>query len=228
VADTVEYRGGLPVLEDSKHLFVFASNGRKDHYTSEIFKWAKDRENITYILSKDIKVELDGAKYMGLFGKKLPSYLNGKIKRVSPLNKYEIADMTIETLRSTESGVALVINVCGMNIYYAGNHNWWNTEGRGELYAEQYGREYRRSLRPYLNRKFDLAFVLLDSRMGEDGYYLGLDYFIKNVDCDCIFPMQLWGDYKWIDRFKDRPDISTLKNRVIDIDRENMIFDIEE
>ena len=79
-----------------------------------------------------------------------------------------------------------------------------------------------------LNKHFDIGFVPLDSRMGEDGYFLGLDYFIKNIDCDNIFPMHMWGDYKWIERFKSRPDIANLRERVVDIDRENMIFEIED
>ena len=64
--------------------------------------------------------------------------------------------------------------------------------------------------------------------MGEDGYYLGMDYFIKHIDCDNIFPMNMWGQYQWIDRFKTRPDIANLKDRIVDIDRENMIFEIED
>ena len=101
-------------------------------------------------------------------------------------------------------------------------------EGRGELYGEVYGREYKRALKQLLNKRIDIAFVVLDPRMGEDGYYLGLDYFVKNFECEYIFPMHMWGDYKWIERFKNRPDISTLKDRIIDIDRENMIFELED
>ena len=134
--------------------------------------------------------------------------------------------MTIETLRSTDAGVAFVINVKGLNIYHAGDLNWWNAEGRGELYGEVYGREYKRALKPIANRHFDLGFVVLDSRMGEDGYFLGLEHFIKNIECDHIFPMHMWGDYKWIERFKGRPGIATLRDRIVDIDRENIIFEI--
>ena len=68
----------------------------------------------------------------------------------------------------------------------------------------------------------------MDGRMGEDGYFLGMDYFIKHIDCDTIFPMSMWGQYEWINRFKTRPDVANLKERVVDIDRENMIFEIED
>ena len=78
------------------------------------------------------------------------------------------------------------------------------------------------------NRHFDLGFVVLDSRMGEDGYFLGMEHFVKNIECDNIFPMHLWGDYKWIERFKKRPGIANLKDRIVDIDQENMLFEIED
>ena len=127
-----------------------------------------------------------------------------------------------------DAGVAFVINVNGMNIYHAGDLNWWNAEGRGELYGEVYGREYKRALKPVINRHFDLGFVVLDSRMGEEGYFLGLEHFVKNFECDYIFPMHMWGQYQGIERFKNRPGIANLNDRIIDINLENMIFEIED
>ena len=223
VAPTVEFSGALPELDDSKYLYVFASHSHKDHWWLDILRWASLRDNIKYILSKDIRL---GRNYLLRNGFDIS--IKEKIQFVSPLNKYNIDGMEIETLRSTDAGVAFVISVDGKNIYHAGDNNWWNAEGRGELFGEMYGRDYRRSLKPYLNRHFDLGFVVLDPRMGEDGYFLGLDYFIKNIDCDYIFPMHMWGDYGWINRFKSRPDIVGLSDRVMDIDRENMIFEIED
>ena len=223
VSETVEFRGGLPQLDLEKQLYVFASHSHKDHWWLENLRLAQGRDNVHFILSKDIRL---GRNYLTRNGFDLS--IKDKITFVATLKKYHVDDMTIETLRSTDAGVAFVINVNGMNIYHAGDLNWWNAEGRGELYGEVYGREYKRALRPLLNRHFDLGFVVLDSRMGEDGYFLGMEYFVKNIECDHIFPMHMWGDYKWIERFKFRPDIAVLKDRIVDIDRENMIFEIED
>ncbi len=220
---SADFSGGLPQLSIDKSLYVFASHNHKDHFTFDVLKWAKERDDIKYILSKDIKLGR-----MAMLRNGIDSTVKDKIAFVSPQKKYIVDDMTIETLRSNEAGVAFAINCCGKNIYHAGDHNWWNVEGRGELYGEQYGREYKRYLRPIMHRKFDLAFVVLDPRMGEEGYFLGLDYFVKNFECDNIFPMHMWEDYKWIERFKKRPDIANLKERIIDIDRDNMLFEIEE
>ncbi len=223
VKDTVVFKGGLPTLNPEKYLYVFSSHSHKDHWWIETLRWANDRGNIHYILSKDIKL---GRNFLIRNGFDLS--IRDKITFVAPLKKYHVDDMTIETLRSTDSGVAFVINVNDMNIYHAGDLNWWNAEGRGELYGEVYGREYKRALRPITNRHFDLGFVVLDSRMGEDGYFLGMEHFIKNIDCDHIFPMHMWGEYKWVERFKSRPGIANLKDRVVDIDQENMLFEIED
>ena len=42
------------VLLSEKPLYVFSSHFHEDHFTKEIFEWKKQREGITYILSKDI------------------------------------------------------------------------------------------------------------------------------------------------------------------------------
>ena len=223
VADTVRFHGCLPELDPDKYLYVFASHSHKDHWWLENLRLADSRDNIKFILSKDIRL---GRNYLIRNGFDLS--IKDKIQFVTSMKKYQVDDMTIETLRSTDAGVAFVISVKGMNIYHAGDLNWWNAEGRGELYGEIYGREYKRALKSILNKHFDIGFVPLDPRMGEDGYFLGLDYFIKNIDCDNIFPMHMWGDYKWIERFKSRADIVNLRERVVDIDRDNMIFEIED
>ncbi len=223
VADTVQFNGSLPQFDSEKKLYVFASHSHKDHWWLEILRMADSRKNIKFILSKDIRL---GRNYLIRNGFDIS--IKEYIQFVSPLNKYRIDDMEIETLRSTDAGVAFVVSALGKIIYHAGDLNWWNAKGRGELYGELYGRDYKRALKSIGNKKVDITFVVLDPRLGEEGYYLGLDYFIKNIECDYIFPMHMWGDYKWIDRFKSRPDIALLKDKVIDIDRENMIFEIED
>lgn len=223
ISDTVNYGGSLPEFSQDKKLYVFASHSHKDHWWVQNLKLADTHKDTKFILSKDIRL---GRNFLVRNGIDLS--IKEQIQFVKPLSKYQVDDMEIITLRSTDAGVAFVVEACGKRIYHAGDLSWWNVEGRGELYGEVYGKEYRRALRQLLNKRIDVAFVVLDPRMGEDGYFLGLDYFIKNFECDYIFPMHMWGEYQWIERFKKRPDVAMIKDRVIDIDRENMIFEIEE
>lgn len=223
VEDMVSFSGNMPVLDDNKKLYIFASHSHKDHFSLEVLRWACERDNIAYILSKEIRL---GRNYLLRNGIDLS--VKDKICFVTARKKYQVDDMVIETLRSTDSGVAFFIKVGDFTVYHAGDHHWWNATGRGELYGEVYGKDYKRELKLIENRHIDLAFVVLDPRLGEDGYYLGLEYFLKNMEADNIFPMHMWGQYVWIDRFKRRPDIVNLANRIVDINRENMCFNIED
>ena len=94
-----------------------------------------------------------------------------------------------------------------------------------ELYTKTYGDAYTRELGRIKNRHIDLAFVVLDPRLG-DAYYLGMEYFLKNMDVDLVFPMHMWKQYDLIDRFKRRPELVGLSQKVVDIDREIIIFDL--
>ena len=42
------------VLQSNKPLYVFSSHFHEDHFTREIFQWREHKDNVTYILSKDI------------------------------------------------------------------------------------------------------------------------------------------------------------------------------
>ena len=95
-----------------------------------------------------------------------------------------------------------------------------------ELYTKTYGDAYKRELHRIKNRHIDVAFVVLDPRLG-DAYYLGMEYFLKNIDVDVVFPMHLWKQYDLIERFKRRPELVGLAQKVVSIDREDIIFDLD-
>lgn len=223
VSDMVSFEGSMPELNKDKKLYVFASHSHKDHFSLTVFDFVTAGFDVKYILSKDIRL---GHNYLARNGyddsvKKLVTF-------VKPDKKYDVDGIKILTLRSNDAGVAFSVEVDGLNFYHSGDLNWWNTEGRGELYGEQYGREYKRALHHIKNKFYNAAFVVLDPRLNEDGYFLGMDYFIKNVESLHIFPMHMWGQYEWIDRFMNRPDIANLRDRIVVMDQENMIFEIED
>ena len=219
--DKVQFHGSLPEFPEDKRLYVFATHSHKDHFSLDVLKWKESRPDITYILSKDIRL---GRNYLVRNG------IDPEIKRdihfVSPVERYEIDDLVIETLRSNDAGVAFVVEAEGQAIYHSGDLNWWNFGIRDELYGEKYAKEYKRELSRIKERHIDLAFVVLDPRLG-DGYALGAEYFVNNIDADLIFPIHMWGDYSKIEQFKHRPKVVRFADRIVDIDRENIVFEIE-
>ena len=48
------YAGQLPEIRKDRPLVVFASHFHGDHFAPVIFDLAKDREDVNYVLSKDI------------------------------------------------------------------------------------------------------------------------------------------------------------------------------
>ncbi len=71
-----------------------------------------------------------------------------------------------------------------------------------------------------------MAFVVLDGRMG-DGYAFGMNYFAENIDADLIFPMHLWQEYELIGKCKHQPCLARLADRIVDIDRENIVYEVK-
>lgn len=219
--DQITYEGRLPHLPEDKKLYVFASHHHKDHFTLDVLRWVKDRPDITYVLSKDIRL---GRNYLIRNG--IDPDVKKHIQFVSAENKYEVDDLKIETLRSNDEGVAFLVNAEGKNIYHAGDLHWWNIGQQGEIYGEAYGSAYKKEIRRLGQRHIDVAFVVLDPRMG-DAYHLGMEYFLQNVDADLVFPMHMWKQYDLVERFVRLPSLGRLADKVVEIDRENVIYRIE-
>ncbi len=219
--ETVHFEGKMPELDANKHIYVFASHSHKDHFSLEVLHWKEKYPKINYIFSKDIRL---GRAYLMRHG--IDPAIKKEIQFVSVIEKYEIDDLIVETLRSTDAGVAYLVSVEGQTIYHAGDLHWWNSGMEAELYTKTYGDAYKRELHRIKNRHIDVAFVVLDPRLG-DAYYLGMEYFLKNIDVDVVFPMHLWKRYDLIERFKRRPELVGLAQKVVSIDRENIIFDLD-
>lgn len=221
--DLQDFDGVLPELDPEKKLYVFSSHGHRDHWDISCLKWTSERKGVTYILSKHIRL---GHNYLVRNG--IDPSLKKKICFVAPMEKYTVDDMEIETLRSTDEGVAYIVTVGGQTIYHAGDLHWWAFSERGEIYCETIGAAYRRAIASLKDRHIDVAFVVLDSHLPEDTYYYGMDFFLKNVNADIVFPMHMWGRFDLIKDYKGRPDIEgRLLDKVVEIERENMCFEFD-
>lgn len=220
--EQVKFEGSMPSLDPEKQIYVFASHSHKDHFSVEVLKWKDKYAHITFVLSKDIRL---GRNYLVRNG--LDPAIKKEIRFVAPLERYEIGDIVVETLRSTDAGVAFLVQAEGRNIYHAGDLHWWNSGEERELYTKVYGDAYKHELNHIKNRHIDVAFVVLDPRLG-DAAHLGMTYFLEHMDVDLVFPMHLWRQYDLIERTKRRPELRGLADKVVSIDRENIIFDLED
>lgn len=205
------YKGKIPELRPGKSLYVFASHSHYDHFDRSIFKLSQKYPKVTYILSDDI-------------GKRsVPHALWNNVVFMAPYHTWHDGTLTVETLKSTDLGVAFWITVGGeadgtrpapATIYFAGDLNDWNWDGDAEDIALE--QDYLKELQRIQGRTADVAFVPVDPRLGKN-FALGLAYFIRYVDAKAIFPMHFWKKYDVIDRVKHHPSTSAAADKIQDI-----------
>lgn len=192
-----DYIGGNidKAIKSDKKIYVMVSHIHDDHFSKIIFDIATKHDNVTYVLSYDVVKKIKKNAILS----KMTEQLN--IIRVQAHEKYKIDDIVVETLKSTDEGVAFIVSEKDGTIYHAGDLNWWHWEGEPKSWNRNMEVNFKREIDSMRGRKIDIAFIPLDPRQ-EDAYYLGMNYFIKNVGANEIYPMHFWGEPRIIDRYK--------------------------
>jgi len=192
-------KGSLPEMDAAKPIFVLSSHGHGDHYNPEVFSLlgAAGMQQIRAILSYDIEAPK-----------------NIDVLPVSPEKEYDLGpQQKLTTFRSTDLGVAFLMEDQQQLIYHAGDLNDWVWEEESDAYNEQMTVDYRKQihlLSGKLNhREIDAAFVVLDPRQEQD-YDRGLCYFLENIAVKQVYPMHYWDNPAVIDLFlKDHWEYQT-------------------
>ena len=190
--------GDLPEMDVKKPIFVLSSHGHGDHYNPEVFDLLVDlgMEDIQAVLSDDIQPPA-----------------NAKTILVSPEKEYTLGEKQyLTTLRSTDLGVAFLIEDQGRLIYHAGDLNDWVWEEETQDYNTQMTDSYRKQIdllaQKLDGRQLELAFVVLDPRQEAD-YDRGLCYFLEHIPAGKVYPMHYWGKPEIIETFlRDHPAYS--------------------
>lgn len=189
------YKGSLPTLNPQKPILVFASHGHGDHYNPIIFDLlqAGGMVSVTAVLSYDIPKE------------KYPE--NILCITVTSHQIYSLPfDITLETLKSTDEGVAFVIKCEEGTIYHAGDLNDWVWEEESPAYNEEMTKYYRKEIDLLKDAAIDVAFIPLDPRQEKD-YARGILYFLENMNVKQVYPMHYWEQPEIMDQFlKEYPE----------------------
>lgn len=189
------WKGALPPLPE-KPLAVFVSHRHEDHFSPAVFSLADGTRPVRFLLGKDIRPTEKNRARWGLTDETLSlcSFLGGnEHAEVFP-------GVTVETLPSTDEGVAFVVGACGRTVYHAGDLHWWHWEGEDKAWNRNMEVNFQRFLRPLEGRHIDLAMVPLDGRL-EDAFDWGLAYFLAHTDTDTVLPMHQWGQFALTERF---------------------------
>ena len=193
-------KGQLPELDIAKPIFVLSSHSHGDHYNPSIFPLlgAVGMRQVRAILSDDITP---------------PPQVD--VLQVSPTQVYDLDfELKLTTFRSTDLGVAFLIEDQDTLIYHAGDLNDWVWDEETDAYNKEMTADYRKQIDSLSHklgqREIDVAFVVLDPRQEKD-YDRGLCYFLDRVSVKTVYPMHYWEEPAIIETFlKDHPQYTPL------------------
>ena len=161
------WKGELPVLRQDKSLLVFSSHWHEDHFTPAIF----NLDATVYILGD---MSPRWLRRKGIPEEKIAQSISlGGNETASPL-----PGISVETLPSTDEGVAFLVSADGMTIFHAGDLNWWHWEGEPDPWNPDMAKHFQAFCEPLRGRSIDLAMLPLDPRLKEDGFR-GPKYFLE-------------------------------------------------
>lgn len=205
------FEGNIPTLDETKKLIIFVSHNHHDHFNPKIFDIKHD--DISYILSSDVRIQ--------------KTVQDKELIIMEPHEKINISirnnqDINVETLKSTDEGIAFLVCVEGKNIYHAGDLNLWKWKEEDDTYNDDMSLNYSKEIDQLVGKKIDVAFLPLDPRQ-EEYAYEGVEEFIQKVNADIIFPMHFWKDYSIIERYNESHEL-----KVSDVNRIGQTFKINE
>lgn len=192
-----EYPLFLNEIERGKPCYIFVSHHHKDHFTREIFEWARDYPEIFFILSKDT------AK-MARHILRPESIWNGyKVSQdrfcvLKPGEEYNDETVKIKAYDSTDIGNSYAVEIrvaqrdgTDLKVFHAGDLNAWiwldeSTQKEVTAAMSQFD-NILYSIRDD-HKEFDVAMFPVDSRIGRD-YFTGARLFLKSFKVKRFFPM---------------------------------------
>lgn len=190
----------------SLNVMFLASHSHGDHFTTEILKFKGGGGPVHFVLSHDI------GRYRGR-----------DITIAYPNKEYRIGGICVKTLESTDEGVAFIVEADGLKMYHAGDLNWWHWEDEPDEENQAMASRYKTRIDTLKGTGFDFAFVPVDPRLS-DAYLWGLDYFLRTVDVNMVFPMHFWDNYIVFDRLFSDEKTTGYRDRIINISRRGERF----
>lgn len=199
------YKGDIS-LKDKKTV-VFATHSHGDHFNPTILQWKDINKDINYVFSSDIDIEDK----------------DEKIHIMRPYEKIELESVQIKTFGSTDMGVSFLVNVDNINIFHAGDLNWWYWEEDTEEEKLNMEKAFKEEISKIRDFNIDIGFFPVDPRL-ESAFKLGGEYFIKEVEPKYFIPMHFGDKFSTTTDFIHKTEEGLCK--IIELNRENQIISL--
>ncbi len=197
------YQGDLQ-LKDKK-TYIFVTHGHHDHFNPDILNLKGD---IEYIFSDDFKDDVESEK---------------DIHHMKAYKSLKVDDLEIKSFSSTDLGLSFLVKVEGVNIFFAGDLNWWywNNDTQQEKDTMEY--LFKKKIKRMEGERVDIAFFPVDPRL-EENYYLGGKHFIEEMQPRYFFPMHFGDNYEKVQAFIHKMEGSG--TNIVNIEYKNQIFEL--
>jgi L-ascorbate metabolism protein UlaG (beta-lactamase superfamily) len=173
----------LGKLIKGAELWSFSSHAHADHFSPDLFKLGGLAKKARFVLSSDIAAE---------------STIKN-VTKMTPGDRTEVDGIKVETLKSNDEGVAFIIELQGIKIYFGGDlANWnWPEESTPEEMkeAEDF---FSGVVERLASMKINIAFSNADPRLKN---WAGGAQLANRLRPDMFVPMHLFGDTGALKRF---------------------------
>ena len=218
-------QGQLPRLREGIPVYFFISHVHSDHFSPEVFKRAEKLPKVEIYLGYDNSIP-----NINNFLKGLPGNVASHLHCVDGFKKFKSEDgnLIITTLKSTDMGVAFLVEVEEQIIYHAGDlylmqamnkedyRRWYgemlvNEPGTPVMdYESQFihhNNEFFSYTEPLRGKIIDYGMIPLDPRV-EGVAHKTLMRYMNIATFKAWSPMHLWGRYEFVENFfKEYPDV---------------------
>lgn len=205
------------LLQNDKPLYVLCTHSHADHFNEEVLKWGAQKDNITYIFSKEV---VDTLKDNLLLKDEKITYLD-------KFEEYKDKNIKVQAFGSTDEGGSFYIEYKRSKIFHAGDlNNWhWNEEVPFEE-ALAFENHYICELELLSEqvKEVDVAMFPIDPRLGKD-FMRGGEQFVNKIKTKHILPLHFGDNYDLIQQFE--PIASKAKTEFLKVEHTAQSFKIK-
>lgn len=163
-------------------LFVFVSHSHDDHFNKSLARIAAPAASVRLVCSDDV---------FDLYPESVPK----DALIVEPDESYPLAaDLSVDTLLANDLGVAFIIQVAGIRVYFGGDLAEWVWPDMSDDEVRFTEKFFQKAIDRVNARPVHIAFQNVDKRL--DNLAGGMK-FLSQVQPQVFVPMHAFGDAAW-------------------------------
>jgi len=170
---------------DGADLTVFVSHSHEDHFDPDIVNATRRAASRRFVVSDDVA---------DLHADRLPA----DALVMEPDMVKDVDGMRVEALESNDMGVAYLLDVAGLRVFFGGDLALWDWPGQSPAARRAVGMSWRLALKRIAARPVDIAFSNMDPRLPS---LSGAPQFVETVRPRVFVPMHVNGKTHYLDRF---------------------------